>query len=190
MNSGKDCRLAGLWFGSVIVFPICPSALPPPFQGYNPAILRPDRGRLYLQGMSGTLNLIKLCVGCDDPAELEAWQATRWQGGNARHVTRMWPKREAELLDGGSIYWVFKGVLQARQPIVALEEVTGEDGIRRCALILAPGLVRVSAVPRRPFQGWRYLAGADAPPDLPKGREAEPSLPSDIAQALADMGLR
>ena len=140
--------------------------------------------------MSGTLNLMKLCVGCDDPAELEAWQLQRYQGGPARHVTRMWPKREAELLDGGSIYWVFKGVMQARQRVLDLEEVLGEDGIRRCAMILEPGLVRVAAVPRRPFQGWRYLAGSDAPPDLPQGRAAEPDLPAEIAQALADMGLR
>ena len=140
--------------------------------------------------MSGHLNLMKLCVGCDDPAELAAWQADRYKGGPARHVTRMWPKREAELLDGGSIYWVFKGVMQARQRLLALEEVLGEDGIRRCALILEPGLIRVAAVPRRPVQGWRYLPGTDAPPDLPQGRDSEPNLPPDIARALADMGLR
>ena len=140
--------------------------------------------------MSASLNLMKLCVGCDDPAELDAWQAQRYQGGPARHVTRMWPKREAELLDGGSIYWVFKGVMQARQRILRLDEVLGEDGIRRCALILEPGLVRVAAVPRRPFQGWRYFPGSDVPPDLPQGRATEPDLPADIAQALADMGLR
>ena len=140
--------------------------------------------------MSGTLNLMKLCVGCDDPAELEAWQLQRYQGGPARHVTRMWPKREAELLDGGSIYWVFKGVMQARQRVLDLEEVLGEDGIRRCALILEPGLVRVAAVPRRPFQGWRYLAPEDSPRDLPKGRAADDALPEELARALAEIGLR
>lgn len=133
---------------------------------------------------------MKLCVGCDDPAELASWQQHRFQGGPARHVTRMWPKRAAELLDGGSIFWVFKGVMQARQTILDLQETQGEDGIRRCALILAPHLVRVAAVPRRPFQGWRYLTATDAPPDLPQGRDQEPSLPAEIARALADMGLR
>lgn len=140
--------------------------------------------------MSTPLHLMKLCVGCDNPAELDAWQKAHWRGGTARHVTRMWPKREAELLQGGSIYWVFKGVMQARQRLLSLDEVTGEDGIRRCALILEPGLVRVAAVPRRPFQGWRYLRPEDAPPDLPAGRAEEPSLPIEIARALADMGLR
>ena len=140
------------------------------------------------------IHLIKLSVGTDSVEDLAAWQEMRrrtvHKDGLNRHVTRMWPKREAELLDGGSIYWVFKGVMQARQRILRLDEVLGEDGIRRCALILEPGLVRVAAVPRRPFQGWRYFPGSDVPPDLPQGRATEPDLPADIAQALADMGLR
>lgn len=140
--------------------------------------------------MTVSLHLMKLCVGCDSPAELAEWQRDRWQGGPARHVTRMWPKREAELLAGGSIYWVFKGVMQARQRLLALEEVEGADGIRRCALVLEPQLVRTAAVPRRAFQGWRYLAASDAPPDLPAGRDAEPTLPAEIARVLAEMGLR
>lgn len=140
--------------------------------------------------MTVSLHLMKLCVGCDSPAELAEWQRDRWQDGPARHVTRMWPKREAELLAGGSIYWVFKGVMQARQRLLALEEVEGADGIRRCALVLDPQLVRTAAVPRRAFQGWRYLAAGDAPPDLPAGRDAEPALPAEIARALAEMGLR
>ena len=141
--------------------------------------------------MKHPLNLIKLCVGEDDPATLEAWQMGRFgPDAPARHITRMWPKREAELVSGGSIYWVFKGMLLARQRILRLEELVGEDGIRRCALILDRELVRTKPVPRRAFQGWRYLPGEEAPDDLPRAREAEPSLPSTIARDLADMGLR
>ncbi len=140
--------------------------------------------------MTSPVHLIKLCVGCDSPTELEAWQRQRWQGEAPRHITRMWPKREAELLSGGSIYWVFKGVMLARQALCGLEEVRGEDGIARCALILDPKLIRVAATPRRPFQGWRYLSVTDAPADLPEGRGTEPSLPTEIANALAEMGLR
>lgn len=136
-----------------------------------------------------TLHMMKLCVGAEGPDDLAAWQ-TKFGAGPAIHVTRMWPKREAELLDGGSIYWVFKGVLLARQRILALERIEGADGILRCGLILGRDIVRVSAVPRRPFQGWRYLSVEDAPPDLPKGRAAEEPLPALIAAALADMGLR
>ena len=139
------------------------------------------------------LNLVKLCVGADGVEDLAAWQAERRAvepGGMPRHVTRMWPKRDAELLEGGSIYWVFKGVILARQRILALEPVEGDDGVRRCGLVLDRALVPVAAVPRRPFQGWRYLEAKDAPPDLPASREAETPLPPAVAAALAEMGLR
>ena len=136
------------------------------------------------------VNLVKLCVGADGPDDLEEWQRLRFGGGPAAHVTRMWPKREEELLAGGSIYWVFKGVLLARQRLIGLEERVGEDGIRRCALVLDPELIRTTAVPRRPFQGWRYLAPEDSPRDLPKGRAQEEPLPEELARALAEIGLR
>lgn len=136
------------------------------------------------------LNLMKLCVGCDSPEELAHWQAGRWGDGPATHVTRMWPKREEELLGGGgSIYWVFKGVMLARQRILRLDERIGDDGIRRCGLVLDRDLVLTAAVPRRPFQGWRYLAGGDAPPDLRASRAGDAALPPDVAAALAEMGL-
>lgn len=140
--------------------------------------------------MKHPLNLIKLCVGEDGPDTLEAWQRRRYGDGPIQHVTRMWPRREDELIPGGSIYWVFKGVLMARQRLLRLEERIGEDGIRRCALILDREVVRTVAVPRRPFQGWRYLAGDEAPDDLPRGRAEDSGLPPDIARELAAMGLR
>ena len=140
--------------------------------------------------MDATLNMVKLCVGCDSPTELRDWQNRRFGDAPPRHVTRMWPRQEAELLAGGSIYWVFKGVILARQRLIRFDEVVGEDGIRRCALILDPGLVRVIPTPRRPFQGWRYLPAVESPADLPQDRDNEPALPAEIAQALAEMGLR
>ncbi|MEE2861242.1 MAG: DUF1489 domain-containing protein [Pseudomonadota bacterium] len=140
--------------------------------------------------MTAKLHMMKLCVGAEGPGDLAAWQAQRFGSGPARHVTRMWPKREDELLAGGSIFWVFKGVMMARQRILALEPVEGDDGIQRCGLLLDRDLVRVAAVPRRPFQGWRYLSPADAPDDLPQGRALEDPLPPAVAAALAEMGLR
>lgn len=136
------------------------------------------------------LHLLKLCVGAESVADLAQWQARRFGGNPAEHVTRMWPKREAELLDGGSLFWVIKGLVLCRQRLVGLEERRGADGIRRCALRLDPEIVLTEVLPKRAFQGWRYLAGAEAPPDVPKGRAAEPTLPRDLARALAEMGLR
>jgi len=143
--------------------------------------------------VAGTVNLLKLCVGTEAVEELVAWQAMRrklWPDNMPRHITRMWPKREAEVLNGGSLYWVFKGVILARQHITAFEERRGEDGILRCALVLDPEIFRTEPAPRRPFQGWRYLSVEDAPRDLPKGRKAEEALPPELARALADIGLR
>ncbi len=138
------------------------------------------------------LHLQKLSVGTEGVADLAAWHDTKRAqaaDGLPRHVTRMWPKREAELLDGGSIYWVIKGELLCRQRIARLDEVIGSDGIRRCAIVLDPELIRIVPTLKRPFQGWRYLTPADAPKDLPKGRENEEALPSELSAALAEIGI-
>nr|WP_174826213.1 DUF1489 domain-containing protein [Ruegeria arenilitoris] len=121
-----------------------------------------------------------------------AWQDSRrplYEDGYPRHVTRMWPKREAEILNGGSIYWVIKGVIQCRQCILRLDEVRGEDGIRRCAIVLDPEVHRTQNALKRPFQGWRYLKPEDTPADLPKGREQDDALPDDLNRALAEIGV-
>jgi len=139
------------------------------------------------------VNLLKLCVGADRVEDLIAWQDSHragWAGGRPVHVTRMWPKRAEEILNGGSLYWVFKGVILARQRILGLEERLGGDGITRCAIVLDAEVVRTEGAPRRPFQGWRYLLHKDAPRDLPKGRAREEALPAPLAQALAEIGLR
>lgn len=138
-------------------------------------------------------HLIKLSVGSESVEGLAEWHKDpRAQGpdGLPRHVTRMWPKREKEILDGdGSIYWVFKGVIQCRQKIIRFDEVRYEDGIRRCAIVLEPKLFRTVQAPKRPFQGWRYLNPEDAPPDLTEGRENEDQLPPELAGELADIGV-
>ena len=142
--------------------------------------------------MSSQVHLIKLCVGVDSLEQLIAWRASRPAPSdhtNTRHVTRMWPKRETELLNGGSLYWVIKGEIQARQEILALEEVTAPDGTRRCAIIMDPKLIRTTRVRRRPFQGWRYLMRTDAPPDLPESRMGDDQLPDELSQAIAEIGV-
>lgn len=142
--------------------------------------------------MDNSINLIKLSVGTETADGLADWQSgKRAQGtdGLPRHVTRMWPKRSDEILNGGSIYWVIKGMIQCRQRVLRLDEVIGGDGIRRCAIVLDPTLHRTQSVLKRPFQGWRYLPSADSPPDLPKGRENEEALPLELNRALAEIGV-
>ena len=153
----------------------------------------PQCGLFFNAGIGGLmLHLQKLCVGADSVEDLTDWQASqrgRWPAGCAMHVTRMWPKREADMADG-SLYWVIKGLILCRQRILRLEEAIGSDGIRRCGLILDIAVHLTEAVPRRPFQGWRYMTVEEAPRDLAKGRAREDAIPADMARALADMGIR
>ena len=143
--------------------------------------------------MGGTVHLIKLSVGSESVEQMQGWQRHRSNqrvNGSYYHLTRMWPKRAEELLDGGSIYWVIQGVVLARQRITALEEMKGADGVRRCALFLDPEIIRTEAMTKRPFQGWRYLKPEDAPRDLAPGRTASDALPPSLEAALSEIGVR
>ena len=73
------------------------------------------------------------------------------------HITRMTPKRGDELLAGGSLYWVIRGEIAAREKIIAIEPFRDKDGIGRCRLVMQPKVIAVSPRPMRAFQGWRYL---------------------------------
>ncbi|TVS01384.1 MAG: DUF1489 family protein [Rhodobacteraceae bacterium] len=143
--------------------------------------------------MPSPIHLIKLCVGAEQVEDLIAWQSkprAKGPDGLPRHVTRMWPRRAEEILAGGSLYWVFKGVVLARQRILRLDEVQGSDGITRCGIVFDPEIMRTASAPKRPFQGWRYLKPADAPPDLPRARKGDDHLPPEFDAALAELGLQ
>ena len=145
-----------------------------------------------------SVHMVKLCVGAERVEDLEGWQRARaaerlatGRDPRPRHVTRMWPKRGDELVAGGSLYWVFKGQVLARQRIEALERVEGEDGVARCAIVLNPEIHRTEAAPRRPFQGWRYLTPEAAPADLGAATGTPGAdLPPELRRALADIGVR
>ncbi len=143
-----------------------------------------------------TLNLVKLCVGVTMIEELAAWQAehrlrkSRDGVDCAYHRTFQTPKRQAELLDGGSIYWVIRGVILVRQKLIGFEDGTRDDGSACCTLMLDRTLVPVRPTPRRAFQGWRYLDAADAPPDIKSGKTDQIALmPAEMRKKLADLGL-
>ena len=136
-----------------------------------------------------TVHLIKLCVGVESIEDLVMWQNLRLKNEReVYHVTRMTPRRGDEVLDGGSLYWVIKGKIQVRQRIMALQPVVGEDGIKRVKLVFDPELVPVRPSPRRAFQGWRYLAKDDAPPDLSKLAQSN-DIPQEMRSELAELGL-
>lgn len=143
------------------------------------------------------LHLIKLSVGPASIADLAARQAEHRARAlreglppHPVHVTRTLPKRHRDIAGQGSIYWVIRGSLCCRQAVLALEPLTGEDGIPRCRIVLADPLVPVVPRPCRPFQGWRYLAAGDAPADLGEGQAGDiAEMPEKLRRELASLGL-
>ncbi|PPD28696.1 MAG: hypothetical protein CTY20_09175 [Hyphomicrobium sp.] len=143
------------------------------------------------------LNIVKLCVGAASIEDLEIWQQGRLAAMKAVgevprivHTTFQTPKRQTELLDGGSLYWVIKGLIQVRQRILGFDDGTKADGSACCLFILAPELVPVRPMPRRPFQGWRYLTSSDVPADLAGGAaDGVAAMPPKMRKDLADLGL-
>ncbi len=137
------------------------------------------------------IHLIKLAVGCGSLDDLRQWQSLRArEAPPLRHQTRNFPKRAAEILDGGSIYWVISRVVTARQLITDIREGVYDDGSRCADLVLDPRLVPVRGRAMKPFQGWRYLAAADAPADVAAGQAgAGDVLPEKLRRELAALAL-
>ena len=139
-------------------------------------------------------HLQKLSVGTESIETLADWQKRlkkrRGQEGLAAfpdHITRMTPKRSDLLLNGGSIYWVIKGIIQCRNRVIDLQETHTMDGRKACRIVLDPELVPVVPMPRRAFQGWRYLNAEDAPMDL-AGLGDAADLPAELRTKLVDLG--
>jgi hypothetical protein len=143
-----------------------------------------------------TLHLIKLAVGADSLADLREWMAARMAEAKRRraaarhaHVTRMAPKRAADILDGGSLYWVIKGQIGARQRLVGVEPFVDPQGIGRCRLWLDGAVVAVAPRPMRAFQGWRYFDAKSAPPDIDETQPGFAAMPEALRRELAGLGL-
>ncbi|MEM8617786.1 MAG: DUF1489 domain-containing protein [Pseudomonadota bacterium] len=133
--------------------------------------------------------MVKLCVGADDIEDLANWQKQVMRSyPTPVHHTRMIPKRADELSDGGSIYWVIRGLIQVRQTILDVKTITDRGGRRACELVLDKALVPVEPMPKRPFQGWRYLKPEDAPKDLREGTGTT-KLPSTLRAELRNAGV-
>lgn len=142
------------------------------------------------------LHLLKLSVGTDSIEDLEDWiklkQTEQKRRGTRKaerfHITRMVPQRAAEILDGGSIYWVIRGEILCRERVLDIRPFVDKEGIGRCRLVLDPVCVPVRPRPFRAFQGWRYMTDADAPPDIQRSR-GEKQLPEPLRRELRELGL-
>jgi hypothetical protein len=142
------------------------------------------------------LHIIKLAVGCESVKELTGWVAERMQAAKKKglpphhvHITRMTPKRVEDVLVGGSLYWVIRGEIAAREKIIAIEPFRDRDGIGRCRLVMQPKVIAVLPRPMRPFQGWRYFAESDAPRDLESAGTGVAAMPEPMRRELRELGL-
>jgi hypothetical protein len=142
------------------------------------------------------LHIIKLAVGCESVKELKSWVAERIRTAKQKglpphhiHITRMTPKRVDEVLAGGSLYWVIRGEIAAREKIIAIEPFRDKDGIGRCRLVMQPKVIAVRPRPMRAFQGWRYFAEADIPPDLGSVGAGIEAMSEPLRRELRDLGL-
>jgi hypothetical protein len=160
------------------------------------AIAPGESGKWLCYKSKMTIHILKLCVGCDSIEDLASWQQRRLASlrqtdpeAELMHVTRQTPRRGG-FAPGSSIYWVISGYIRARQVIRALREVRGADGILRCGLALDPELAATEPMPRRAFQGWRYLAADEAPADLAAGAvEAYAGIPAAMRRELIELRL-
>jgi hypothetical protein len=139
------------------------------------------------------LHLLKMAVGIIDLDDLRRVRAARIRqyGGSVVH-TRNHPRRAEEVLRGGSLYWVIRGQVRARQCITGFRSGSDEKGRGYCLIEVDPELAPTVWRPWRPFQGWRYLSAADAPPDIAgsaRRAEGEAAMPAQMAAELRALGL-
>lgn len=136
------------------------------------------------------VHLLKIAVGIESIDHFKARMKERRKAGKTfTHYTRHMPKRAVEVLDGGSLYWIVKGYIAVRCPIVRLEEAVLENEGPHCGIVMKTQLIPVLPMPRRPHQGWRYLEAEDAPPDVADAGKGAADLPPKLLAELRDLGL-
>ncbi len=145
------------------------------------------------------VNIMRPCVGIHSPRELYDNQIhSRMIEGTDHNrynyfTTRNTPKRKAEILDGGSVYWIIKGAIVMRQTIIDIETLVDDNGKKFCMITKDPEIMLVQPKPQRAMQGWRYLEAEQSPPDLypfdPEADDNASKLDEKMAEELAELGL-
>lgn len=129
--------------------------------------------------------MTKIAFGAESPAHLRQRLESYAKEGEIRLTTRYLPKRHEEMV-GGSLYWILNHTLVGRSPILGFMD----NGQGRTWIRLRPELIPVRSIPKRAHQGWRYLEGKDAPPDLGSaGADARDEMPPKMLGELMKMGL-
>jgi hypothetical protein len=140
---------------------------------------------------AGPLHLVKMAVGSSDVEELRRARAERLIERGASWVyTRNQPRRAEAVLDGGSLYWVVKGQIRARQRVTGFERKHDDNGRAYCLILTDPEFIVTLPRAFRPFQGWRYLQPSDVPKDAPGGPGGSfAEMPDHMLVELRELGL-
>ena len=136
-----------------------------------------------------TIHIKKLAVGIESVADLQRIMHTRASQGAdmvCAYTTNK-PRQDAQLISTGSLYWIIKGKMSARQKILNFSKWTDDSGRMRTKIILDKTVVPTVAYATRPFQGWRYLKLNDTPPDLTKTNTN--GIPTDIIELFKELGI-
>lgn len=130
------------------------------------------------------LNMTRVAFGADSLLHLRERIEAHAANGEVRLTTRYLPKRHAEMA-GGSLFWIIKHALVARSPLIGFMD----NGEGRTWIRIRPEVILIRSTPKRAHQGWRYLEGSDAPPDLGEDESASDSMPAKLIGELMKMGL-
>ena len=131
------------------------------------------------------LHLSKVAVGCASLNTLQKRNDTRSTNGVAVITTRFCPKRADELV-GGSMYWIIKHRITARQTSLGFDV---DLGARRTTIRLDAQLIPVRVAAKRAHQGWRYLTHDDAPGDFDGDDDGLSQLPPALLGKLVSLAL-
>ena len=132
-----------------------------------------------------TIHLKKLAVGISSIDSLIARQNMIIENyGELLHITRNRPKRESELISGGSLFWIIKRQVSVRQKIINMKDIIVESGKKSTGIVLENKLIKVRPTPMRPFQGWRYYREEEIPPDIEEGNFSD-----EFNSELSKLGL-
>ena len=144
-----------------------------------------------------TVNIVKLAVGVKSVEELALIQKrfmNQSRGHSSKgfyHSTKLMPKKYEAIVASGSLYWVIKGVICARQKIVEIIKQEDDAGVKRCRIYLDNSIIKTTPIRKRPFQGWRYLKKNRTPIDIidPIVATFDDNIPLEIQQQLLEVGL-
>lgn len=139
------------------------------------------------------LHMMKLVVGLHSLQEFAKWQAHErvdFKGRQANVVyTRYTPKHADEvLISGGSIYRVIKGTMCCHQKILGFDKVETSQG-QKCQILTDTEIIRTRPVPKRAFQGWRYLQEDNIPQDIAPYQLGDNLPPAEMEAELSELGL-